>query len=200
MSYLNAEIVLVLNNAWQAIGWKTPAQAIVSLCPEQGQEPPGYVIDVITDGEGAIQSAERYSWDDWCKLPVEPRHLPILTKRGAIRCPTVVVMASFGQMPVKAKGFSAKAIRERDKDTCQVSGRKLKPGEGNLGHDKARSKGGSKTFDNIVWMDKTLNLLQGTRTFAEMGWNLISKPQPPKPLPACVGIEPRQPEHRPFTL
>lgn len=198
-SVLEKEIVLVLNCYWQAVGWKTPAAAITSLCPEPGQESPGYVIDVVTDGDGKVQDAIRYTLAEWMELPVEPRHLTILTKSRAIRCPTVVVMANFDQMPVKAKTFSSRAIRERDKETCQVSGRKLAPGEGNLGHLIARAKGGKKSFDNIVWMDKTLNLLQGTRTVEEMGWNLLRKPDAPRPLPACFGIEPKRPEHAHFT-
>lgn len=200
-SVLNKEITLILNSVWQPVGWKTPAQAITSLCSEVGQSAPGFIIDVITDKDGLVESAERYTFEEWMELPVEPRHLAILTKRGPIRCPTVVVMATYDQMPVKAKGFSSRAIRERDRDTCQVSGRRLRPGEGNLGHIKAKAKGGKKTFDNIVWMDKALNLLQGTKTVEEMGWSLLRKPTQPKPRPACFDVnEAKVPEHRPFVI
>jgi len=192
--WLNEEVTLVLNSLWQPIGWTTPKKAIVSLCSESGQMPPGYVLDVSPDG------IQRYTWDEWVMLPLEDRHLPLLANRRPIRCPTVVLTPNYHQMPVKGQGFSSKAIRKRDKDTCQVSGRKLGPGEGNLGHLKARAKGGKKTFDNIVWMDKQLNLIQGTRTIEEMGWTLLKPAEPPKATPACVGIEPKLPEHAKFTL
>lgn len=199
---LNKPIVLVLNRYWQAVAWKTPIEAIKTLCTQTGQEAENFVLDVITDPQtGKILDTIRYTWDEWIELPVESRHLPILTKRRPVRCPTVVVASNFSSGLSRAIGFSAKAIRERDGNTCQVSGRKLKPGEGNLGHIKAKAKGGKKTFDNIVYMDKTLNLLQGTRTPEEMGWTLLKTPKAPKPIPATFLIrEPKLPEHKELVI
>ncbi len=201
-SWLHEEIVLVLNSIWQPVGWSTPADVICPLCTKPGEEPRNFVIDVITDPKtGQIIDTPRYTWEDWVQLPLEPRHLPILTRSGAIRCPTLVTMTGYSQMPLQGKTFSPRAIRERDGDTCQVSGRKLKPGEGNMGHLIAKAKGGKRTFDNIVYMDKHLNLLQGTRTVEEMGWSLIKPAVPPKPFPACASIkEAKLPEHSPFLL
>lgn len=193
-SFLNEEVCLVLNSLWMPVAWKTPQQAITSLCSEVGQTPPGYILDVTPDG------VNRYTWDEWVELPLEARHLPLLANRRPIRCPTIVTMGGYGQMPTRGQGFSSKAIQRRDKGVCQVSGRKLKPGEGNLGHLKAKAKGGKRTFENIVWMDKQLNLIQGTRTVEEMGWTLLSTPKPPQPLPACADITPRLPDHEKFCI
>lgn len=201
-SWLNEEIVLVLNSLWQPVGWSTPSDIICALCTKSGEEPRNFVIDVITDPETKqVIDTPRYTWDEWCLLPLESRHLPILTRSGAIRCPTLVTMTGYSQMPVKGKTFSPRAIRDRDNNTCQVSGRKLKPGEGNMGHLIAKAKGGKRTFDNIVYMDKHLNLLQGTRTVEEMGWSLIRPVQPPKVVPACFNIgEAKLPEQNHFIV
>lgn len=201
-SLLDKPIVLILNRLWIPIAWKTPKEAIKSLCCENGQDACNFVLDVITEPEtGTIVDAVRYTWDEWIELPVEPRHLPILTKSRPVRCPTVVISGAYEENPVKAVSFSSEAIRRRDGDTCQVSGKKLKPGEGNLGHIKARAKGGKKTFDNIVWMDRALNSLQGTRTPEEMGWTLAKKPAAPKAVPASFKItDPKLPEHKPLVI
>lgn len=188
-SYLNEEITMVLNRYWLPVAWKTPAQAITSLCPEKNQEPTNFVLDVISDDRGGIVNVNRYSWDEWVKLPVEARHLPLMTKYGAIRCPTLIVHTNYEDNPFRADSFSKKAIWKRDGGVCQVSGRKLSKDEGNMGHDQAASNGGKWSFDNIVLMDKRLNLLQGTKTFAEMGWNLIKQPKAPAPVPASFKIK-----------
>lgn len=201
-SLLHKQVVLELNAFWMPLSWKTPAQAITSLCTESGEKPHGFVIDPIVDEEtGKMVDYQRYSWDEWMTLPVKPQHLALLTKRGAIRCPTVILASLCREMPVKALGFSPDAIRIRDGDTCQVSGRKLAPGEGNMGHLQARAFGGKKTFDNIVYMDKELNRIQGTKTVEEMGWTLIKEPTAPKPMPASFRItEPKTQEHKHFIL
>jgi 5-methylcytosine-specific restriction endonuclease McrA len=80
-----------------------------------------------------------------------------------------------------------------------VSGRKLAKGEGNAGHIVARAKGGKRTWENLVYMDSRLNTLQGTKLPEEMGWNLLTTPRAPKPIPASFHItEPKSPDQQPF--
>lgn len=200
-SVLDKPIVLVLNRLWQRTGWTTPRQAFVSLCGGiDGGTPPFKALSITTDENGELIEGIALDWADWIKLPIRECDFSISTGRSRIRVPSVIVAPQFSGMPVKSRKFSGKALRERDGGVCQVSGRVLKEGEGNVGHIKARAKGGARTWENTVYMDKKLNSLQGTRTPEEMGWTLLSQPKRPSAIPACaIPAQPKLPDHAIFT-
>jgi len=62
--------------------------------------------------------------------------------RGAIRVPTVIVAVNYAKVPKKRPKLCARAIRERDRNRCQYTGRVLRPDEGSLDHVVPRSRGG----------------------------------------------------------
>lgn len=156
-------------------------------------------MDITLDDDGKLLNATPTKWADWVKLPVRPSDLILTNKQGAFRCPLVLVTPVYAKMPTKAATFSPDAIRRRDHDTCQISGRKLAKGQGNMGHIVARAKGGKRTFENIVYMDKELNTLQGTLLPEEMGWELLKEPVAPKPVPASYLLtESRHQQQNPF--
>lgn len=156
-------------------------------------------MDIEMDEQGKVIHAIPTKWEDWLRLPVRGSDLILTCKTGQFRCPLVLICPAYAKIPTRGPNFSSEAIRRRDHDTCQVSGRKLAKGQGNLGHIVARAKGGKKTFDNIVYMDKDLNTLQGTRTPAEMGWALLKAPEAPKPVPATfIADENRHAHQKPF--
>jgi hypothetical protein len=51
----------------------------------------------------------------------------------------------------------AKAIRERDGNRCQYTGRVLHPNEGSLDHVVPRSRCGKNARENLVWSAKEVN-------------------------------------------
>jgi hypothetical protein len=165
---------------------------------EDGSPPyKGMSIDI--DEDGNLVESVPVKWDEWIKLPVRENDLTIGVKDGSIRCPTVVITHSYASMPRKTPAFTSEAVRRRDRGVCQVSGRKLQDGEGNLGHIVARAKGGKRSWRNIVYMDRHLNTLQGTRTPEEMGWKLLNEPKEPGPVPvAALVSEARHFTHKPF--
>lgn len=178
----------------------TPAQAIVRLMGEnEDGKPPIMAMSIDMDENGELVESTPYCWADWVNLPVRENDLKIGVKNGFIRCPTVVITSSYAKMPKKTPSFSPDAIWRRDGNTCQVSGRKLNKDEGNMGHIVARAKGGKRSWDNIVLMDKNLNTKQGTLLPEEMGWSLLKEPSGPKPIPLVALINGERHEtHKPF--
>lgn len=199
-SVLDKPIVLKLNRLWQRIGWATPREAFVAMCGgAYGGTPPAKGLSITTDENGELIEGVALDWSDWVNLPIRDCDFAISTGRGLVRVPSVIVSPEYDGMPLKGRKFSGKALRERDGGICQVSGRALAPGEGNVGHIKARAKGGARTWENTVYMDKKLNSLQGTRTPEEMGWRLLKEPTRPAPIPACaIPSKPLLPDHAPF--
>lgn len=208
MSILSKQIVVRLNSAWQAYEVTTVEKAITFLCSENGGQKPGFAIDfeTTTDSHGNITLtyAQPIPWDEWVKLPVREQDLaigigpdPRTGEPRAIRVPLVVICAHYGDLPKRRVRWSPDAVRRRDKDTCQITKRKLAPGEGNTGHIIARSKGGPDSFTNTIYMDKRLNTKQGTRTPEEMGWT-IEPPREPVAKRVLTKEDAKHPTQLPF--
>lgn len=198
-SILDKPICLKLNSLWQRIGWCTPRQSFIAMVGgTYGGTPPAKGLSITTDENGELVDGVSLDWDEWVKLPIRECDFAISTRNGAIRVPSVIVCPEFAGMPKKGRKLTSRGIRERDGNRCQVSGRLLKEGEGNLGHIVARAKGGSRTWENIIYMDKRLNTLQGTKLPEEMGWT-YKEPKRPMPIPACaIPTKPEHTDHGPF--
>jgi 5-methylcytosine-specific restriction endonuclease McrA len=170
---LNKSIVLVLNRNWQAINVRTPQEAFCMLAG-------GVATALEIDGENSIRPV---SWDEWITLPVRPQEHAVQTVRGPIRVPTVVVAVNFAKVPKKRPKLCARAIRERDGNRCQYTGRVLRPDEGSLDHVVPRSRGGKDAWENLVWSSKDVNARKGNRLPHEAGLRLLKVPRAPKEMP-----------------
>lgn len=175
---LNLPTVLLLNRNWQAIHVKTPADAFCMMSSGTAQ-----ALD-IREGDDMLL----VPWDQWLSLPVRRVDHAVQTVRGPIRIPTVVVAAHFSKMPVRRAKFSSRAIWIRDNGTCQYTGHRLKPGEGNIDHIMPRSRGGKTSWDNCVLASKHINSIKSNRTPQEIGLKLLKKPAPPREVPAVMTI------------
>lgn len=181
------QVCLTLNRLWQPLGFRSVRRAIediTSLNPHTG-EPPFMFLDLTfaqnEDGSydtDQLLDARPVSVDVWLSLKVRSCDLAISCGRGELRAPTIIVATNYDKLTEHKPKFSPQAIWERDRGICQASGRKLAPHEGDLGHNIPKAKGGRRSFENIALLDKRLNREQGTRTFAEMGWNI--KPKAPR--------------------
>ena len=184
---LNKQICLALNKNWMGFDFRTVrkgVEAITSLSPETG-EPPFMFLDLVyaqnEDGSydtTQLVSARPVTVDEWLGLEVRSCDLAINCGRCQLRAPTIIVATNYADLPEFRPKFSSEGVWERDKGVCQATGRKLTREEGDLGHNVARANGGRRTWENIALLDKRLNRLQETKTFAEMGWNI--KPKAPK--------------------
>lgn len=175
---IHQSTVLVLNKCWQAIDTKTPAQAFCMMAGDSAT-----ALDIGDDG---IMTPTR--WEDWLKLPVRARDTSVGTARGLIRVPTVIVLARFAKVPKRRPRFSLRNVWERDGGTCQYTGRKLKPSEGNIDHIVPRSRGGSTSWENCVLAHREINTKKADRTPEEAGLKLLRAPSVPKELPMHLFI------------
>ena len=180
---LNRATVLVLNRNWQAINVRTPQDAFCQMAT-------GVATALeIELGNGARAEALRpVTWDEWITLPVRPQDSAVLTMRGPIRVPTVIVALNYAKVPKKRPKLCAKAIRERDNNRCQYTGRVLRPDEGSLDHVLPRSRGGKDAWENLVWSAKDVNQRKADRLPHEAGLKLLSTPRAPKEMPATAFI------------
>ena len=127
-------------------------------------------------------------WKEWLTLSVRDQDRPVLTVRGAVRAPTVIVLARYARMPRRRLSFSLRGLWERDGGVCQYTGKRLQPGEGNIDHVMPRSRGGHSSWDNCVLADKRVNHRKGNRTPDEAGLKLVRPPQVPREMPATAFI------------
>ena len=175
---LNKAIVLVLNRNWQAINVRTPAEAFCQMAT-------GVAPALAVEGENQIHPV---TWAEWITLPLRPQDEAVHTVRGAIRVPTVIVLANFAKVPQRRPKLNARAIRDRDGNRCQYTGALLKPDEGSIDHVLPRSRGGRDAWENCVWASKAVNSKKGNRLPHEAGLKLLSAPRAPKELPMTALI------------
>lgn len=199
--------VLVLNRNWSPIGETTTKQALIDLWGQPASKLPMHV-ELEWDAneeEWKLGSGTRpVSLEEWLELPVREDHhedRALHTHKFIFRGPTVVICSVYDDMPQRTMRWSTGNVWIRDEGKCQITGRKLSRAEGNVGHNIARAKGGTDCFSNTLLMDKRLNTLQGTKTFAEMGWKPLKQPKAPPALPIAATIKlARHPQWTPFLL
>lgn len=175
---LHKSTVLVLNRNWQAIHVKTPAEAFCMMAS-------GAATGLDVQGEDSMIPVR---WDEWLKLPVREDDTAVNTPRGAVRVPTVLVAANYAKVPICRPRFGARGIWERDDGVCQYTGRKLKPGEGNIDHVIPRSRGGDSSWVNCVLSHREVNEKKADRLPQEAGLRLLRHPSVPRALPASALI------------
>ena len=175
---LNKATVLVLNRNWQAVNVRTPQDAFCMMATN-------VATGLEIEGEHHIRPV---NWDEWITLPMRPQDNAVQTVRGPIRVPTVIVAVNYAKVPKKRPKLSARAIRERDGNRCQYTGRALRPDEGSHDHVLPRSCGGKNAWENLVWASKDVNARKGNRLPYEAGLKLLSVPRAPKELPFSAVI------------
>jgi 5-methylcytosine-specific restriction endonuclease McrA len=156
-----------------------PAMALDIHYPMDEYEKP------ITD---KIESFDVCDWEWW--LALEPRRgdldKVIHTSRRIIRIPTVIVCSHFSQMPRKRQKPTPHAIRKRDGNKCQYTGKPLTQSTFSLDHVIPRSKGGRDTWENLVSCHKHVNFKKGDKLNKEAGLRLLNKPVAPREIPLCA--------------
>jgi 5-methylcytosine-specific restriction endonuclease McrA len=170
--------VLVLNRNWQAIDVKSPAQAFCMMANGNAT-----ALDIEDAGD-----MRPVRWNEWLGLPVRDEDYSVRTVRGAVRVPTVLVLARYSKVPRRRPKLSTKGIWERDGGKCQYTGKKLAPHEGNIDHVVPRSRGGTTTWENCVLADKKVNSRKGNRLPEEVGLQLKKNPETPRELPVTYFI------------
>jgi hypothetical protein len=195
---INKIIVLKLNKAWQPVGYSTVGKAIVDLAGGLSARAIDLEYELDENGEpiGDPISMNPVDWDTWMTLPVRPYDLTVSSAELVMRVPTVLIAKNFSKMPVKKfKGKPSKdAIRIRDQNICQYTGKVLKGDEVTIDHVIPQSRGGRDTWENLATTSKELNSMKGNRLNEEIGLKLIRPLVAPKPMPLSMLI--REIKHR----
>ncbi len=176
---LNRATVLVLNRNWQAINVRTPQDAFCQMA-----------TNVVTALEVDGENIRPVTWEEWITLPVRLQDSVVLTMRGPIRVPTVIVALNYAKVPKKRPKLCARTIRERDgnsrwPNTPRVM---LRPEEGNIDHVVPRSRGGKDAWENCVWSSKAVNSQKGNRLPYEAGLKLLKQPVAVREMPVTALI------------
>ncbi len=196
-SILTKATVLVLNRNWQAINVRTSQEAFCVMATNvatgleiERADPPHPEPDSFCTPQSALRTGtvRPVTWEEWITLPIQEQDEAVHTVRGAIRVPTVIVAVNFAKVPKKRPKLCARAIRERDGNRCQYTGRVLRPEEGSLDHVVPRSRGGQDAWENLVWSAKEVNQRKADRLPHEVGLRLLSVPRAPRELPVSAFI------------
>ncbi len=183
MNILTKATVLVLNRNWQTINVRTPQEAFCMMATNVATG-----LDIERGDDARAEALRPVTWEEWITLPIREQDESVHTVRGQIRVPTVIVAVNYAKVPKKRPNLCARAIRERDGNRCQYTGRVLRPDEGSLDHVVPRSRGGKDAWENLVWSAKEVNQRKADRLPHEAGLKLLSKPRAPKELPVSVLI------------
>ena len=175
---LNKATVLILNRNWQAIHVRTPAEAFCQMATH-------VATALEIDGEDSMRPV---AWEEWITLPIRSEDNAVMTTRGPVRVPTVIVLANFARVPKTRPKLSARTIRERDGNRCQYTGRFLKAEEGSIDHVLPRSRGGKTSWENCVWSSKEINARKANRLPHEASLKLLGAPKAPPTVPSTFLI------------
>jgi 5-methylcytosine-specific restriction endonuclease McrA len=170
---------LVLNSAWQPIGF----------------QPIGVCIATLLRRMGCVIHPETYeplTFGEWMKrAPADSRF--IKTSNRPVPAPDVIVLTEYGKRPPMKIGFNRQNLFKRDVFSCQYCGVNLPGSELQVEHVMPRSRGGPTTWENTVAACDSCNSRKADRLPSEAGMTLRKKPQKPswKPGIKLPNVAPR---------
>lgn len=158
---------LVLNRSWipvHIIGWQ---KAMSHLVQENA-----HALD---------RDFVRYTFPDWLEFSRinANDYNKIHTVTLTIAIPEIIVLDKYNHLPDRDIKFSRENIIARDKNRCQYCGEIFPTKELQIEHIVPRSKGGKKTWNNLVASCHKCNSFKANRTPEEAGMKLIRKPVKP---------------------
>jgi 5-methylcytosine-specific restriction endonuclease McrA len=170
--------VLVLNRGYMPIRMTTVRDAMVKLFAD--------IAEAVAVEENAYVGYDFHSWTEVSALRRELSDVPpdaewIHTPSLSLLVPRVIRLLAYDRLPVCNVKLTRKNIYERDRYTCQYTGKRLKSTELNIDHVIPRSRGGRSTWENLVTCSVEANTRKGGRTPEEAGMSLIRKPRRPSP-------------------
>ncbi len=142
--------VLVLNASYEPLNVVSIRRAVVLLLKEKAE---------------LVEAAERM-------LHAERMEMP---------CPLVIRLVHYVKIPQHfGLPLTRRMVLARDQYTCQYCGAQPGASELTLDHVIPRSRGGSKTWENVVACCRRCNQRKGDRTPAEAHMRLLRQPFRPR--------------------
>lgn len=182
-------LVLAVNRNQRPIGYRTVGKAFKSMCQMlKGQTEPALAFDIGYTGEQPYIEGV-YSWEKWITLPVREKDLSIMTSRGPIRVPEVIMEPSYNEMPMITPRRSRKAILSRDGYVCQYCNTRFEEPLLNLDHVIPRDLGGRTAWENLVCSCIKCNSKKANRLPHDAGMQLLRRPKTPHRMPICTALK-----------
>jgi 5-methylcytosine-specific restriction endonuclease McrA len=150
---------LVLNKNWIGINATTVKDAINTVCSERAR--------IVCPEDYNL-----YYFDEWMKLDVPTGHPFIKTQHGKVKCPEVIVLNDYGQIPRQTVVFSRRNLWRRDLYRCQYCGKRPPPDEITIDHIVPKARGGMSCFENCVLACIDCNLKKGHKPLHKTGMRL----------------------------
>ncbi len=102
---------------------------------------------------------------------------PVIGPNETFARPSVILLNRYVRVPYRdGVAVTRRGVLRRDNHLCAYCG---KPAS-TLDHVFPRSRGGADTWENLVACCLHCNNLKGSRTLAEIGWQLRTLPRPPR--------------------
>lgn len=173
---------LKLNARWQAL-------AIISVRKAMEDAFAGAVTLLrFQEGYPSI-----FRIEDWISLEVEDGQDFITTSRlhgiKKIAVPRVVICTGYDKLLAKEQPCTPENLLRRYGHKDAVTGKKLKRKNFSKEHVIPKSKGGDKTWGNIVPMDRKKNSKRGNKSYEEAGLptpKILPAPRPLLPINSMV--------------
>ena len=164
--------VLVLNKSWIAVNMASVRRAVTLVYRDHAK--------VVS-----TEDYSTYSFEDWIRTNGNGNgeHNYVHAVSFSFRVPEVIVLNAYGGIPRKDMVLTRKAIFERDNNTCQYCGRKMRREKLTIDHIVPRSRGGGDSWSNLVLACLECNARKRNKTPDEVGMKLLRKPSKPRWLP-----------------
>ena len=104
----------------------------------------------------------------------------IRSPNSIFKIPSVIVLCRVIKFKFKKLHCNRKTVINRDHNICQYCEKSFSDKELTLDHVHPKSRGGQKTWTNLVAACKKCNQKKGNRTPAEAGMKLLKVPKKPK--------------------
>lgn len=155
--------VLVLNATYEPLSVVSVKRAVILLLKEKAE---------------LVEAAEAYLRAEHAQFPV----------------PLVIRLVTYVRIPRRfALPLSRRAIMARDHYVCQYCGGHFARHDLTIDHVVPRSRGGTKTWENVVTACRPCNQRKGSRTPEEVGFRLLSVPRRPLYVALALLTEPGSP-------
>lgn len=108
-------------------------------------------------------------------------NVEVHSEKSAYQVPSVIALATYVVLPQRGRqvALSKRNLMLRDKCECQYCGHHLRTDTATIDHVLPVSRGGKNTWKNTVLSCKPCNNKKGSKTPAEAGMGLRSKPWTP---------------------
>lgn len=163
---MNYKICLMLNKHWRPISFCSIYTAVNKIINDRAM--------MLNYPDFSLVSGV-----EWMNMISTKESSGILTPRGYLPKPEIVVSKFYDKVVRKNPSCSKKNILKRDGGVCQYTGVKLSKEEITVDHVMPRCRGGATSWDNCVVTSFKLNNKKGPKTPEEVDYTLLKKPSKP---------------------